>query len=104
MFSTVTRLETTAGAYDDDNNWVPGAEVASTFQGVLRAMKQELIPTDGGVRFSDYKILYIQTDVVDLNITDKVSYQGVRYNLLEELDNESFEYRGFVLEKATSED
>ena len=104
MFSTMQRLETTAGAYDANNDWVPGAEVATSFQGVIRAMKQELVPTDGGVRFNDFKILYVQTDKVTLNIVDKISFKNVRYNILEELDNGMFEYRGFVLEKASSSD
>lgn len=107
MISPMVRHAISAGAYDVDNNWVPGGVVATTVRGVITAGNKfsqfeegiALHAEDGGARFSNYRNLYIR-NIYTLTKEDKIEFRGAFYNVLQESDEEVFGFYSWILEKS----
>lgn len=107
MISPMVRYAISAGAYDADNNWVPGGIVTTTVRGVITAGNKfsqfeegiALHAEDGGARFSNYRNLYIR-NIYTLTKEDKIGFRGTFYNVLQESDEEVFGFYSWILEKS----
>ena len=110
MQAPMTLSTVSAGSYDDNNDYVPGARVASTIYGVIVAGNKfsqfdegiSLHSMDGGARYSNYRNLYVQ-ERWTVNVGDKISFRGALYNVLQESDEQVFGFSSFILEKSDEE-
>ena len=107
MLTKIAKYTQTVGAYDALNVWVDGAIVESFLYGVIKAGNKfsqfeegiALHNEDGGIRFTDYRTLYI-TDKYSVELNDKVSYKGKYYNVLQKSDEEVYGFASYILEKS----
>lgn len=107
MLSVHTKHTVGAGSYNDDNDWVEGTLTSSELWGVNRSGNkfsqfEEGVArksTDGGVRFSNYRTLYIDLTKYTLEVDDKVEYIGKYYNVLQMSPEDTFGFRSFLLEE-----
>ena len=95
------------GDYDTQNLWVP----ASATQSVIRArilsgnkfsQFEEGIARrvmDDGVRFSDYISVYVTTSF-NVELEDKIGWNGKFYNILQKSDEAHFGFVSFLAEKS----
>jgi hypothetical protein len=111
MQAPITLYKVDTGAYDEDNNFIPGAKVASTVYGVIVAGNKfsqfdegiSLHSMDGGARYSNYRNLYIQ-EKYQVSIGDKMGFRGAYYNVLQESDEQVYGFSSFILEKSDEEE
>ena len=107
MLTKLIREYVEEGTYDENNDWVEGLTVSSTIWGVITSGNkfsqfeegEALHSEDGGVRFSDYKSLYV-TDKNKVGKGDKVISKGVTYNVLQRSDEEIYGFLSYILEKS----
>lgn len=107
MLSPLTRYSVSAGSYDDNNDWIDGATVSSLVYGVIKSGNKfsqfeegiALHNEDGGIRYSDYRGLYI-TDQFPIELGDKILFKGVYYNVLQNSDEEVYGFNSYILEKS----
>ena len=107
MMTKITRYQQLVGSYNDLNIWVDGVIKESTIWGVIKAGNKfsqfeegiALHNEDGGSRTSDYRALYI-TDKYDLEIEDKVMFNGHFFNVLQNSKEDVFGFNSFILEKS----
>lgn len=104
---SLTLYSQAAGSYNDDNDWISGGTTSSTVSGVVQAGNKfaqfeegmAVHNEDGGTRTSDYRSLYILSSF-NLELGDKLGYQGVYYNILQQSDESPFGFDSFLLEKS----
>ena len=102
---TLTRFQETGGSYNDRNDWVVGAKVATTIRGRVVAGNKfsqfeegmAIHNEDGGKRISDYRSLYI-TDKYEIDVGDIVGFNGVYYNVLQRSDERHFGFNSYLME------
>jgi len=110
MQTPLTLYVVTAGSYDSNNDYIPGAKTASTIYGVIVAGNKfsqfdegiSLHSMDGGARYSNYRNLYVM-DKYKVSVGDKMSFRGAYYNVLQESDEQIFGFSSFILEKSDEE-
>jgi hypothetical protein len=107
MMTTLIRYELTApGTYDAVNDFIEGTYTPSNFKGVITTGNKfsqfeegvALKPTESGERFSDYRTLYVPL-VSLLTPDDRVGYLGQNYNIVQMSPEDTFNFRGYLLEK-----
>lgn len=106
MFSSMTLYVQGEGEYDENNDWISGKTTARNIRGVIQAGNKfsqfeegaAVINEDGGIRISDYRNLYIKTEV-GVNLSDKIAYKGTYYNILQQSDESTFGFDSYLLEK-----
>lgn len=107
FLSELVRYNLTKGYYDNDNVWVVGTNVPTTFFGVLVSGNKfsqfdvgiSLQNEVGGARYSDYKTLSIVEEFA-IDLEDKVEHKGIYYNVLQMSDESGFGFRKYLLEKS----
>ena len=107
MMVPLTRYSISTGAYDANNQWVEGANVPSPIFGVWQAGNkfsqfgegEAMHSEDGGVRFSDFRSLYIM-EKYEIQNGDKISSKGVYYNVLQRSDESYFGFFSYLVEKS----
>jgi len=107
MLTKLDRYFVSVGEYDEFNEWQAGKDTKSTIHGVIMSGNRfsqfgrgiALKATAGGERFSDYKSLYI-SDAFTLELGDKIGYKGKFYNILQESEEDTYGFRGFLIEKS----
>lgn len=107
MFTSVTHYVQEAGSFNDDNDWISGGTTSSLVRGVIQSGNKfsqfeegiAAINEDGGVRTSDYRSLYVKTEL-GIKLDDKIEYKGVYYNVLQQSDESAFGFDSFLLEKS----
>lgn len=95
------------GYYDDNNIWVDNLYLSKTIRGMIKTGNkfsqfeegQALRVEDSGERTSDYRTLYI-TDKYSIEVEDKVSYDGVYFNVLQRSDEATYGFFSVLLEKS----
>jgi len=111
MQAPMTLSTISAGSYDSNNDYTPGAKVDSTIYGVIVAGNKfsqfdegiSLHSMDGGARYSNYRNLYVQ-ERWTVYVGDKISFRGAYYNVLQESDEQIFGFSSFILEKSDEEE
>ncbi len=107
MLTKVILYSIAEGSYNDDNMWVEGEVTQKNIFGVLKTGNkfsqfdegESLHVEDGGVRVSQYKTLYV-TDKYPVEVTDKVRYRGVNYNVLQRSEEATYGFFSVLLEKS----
>lgn len=107
MMIKLFKISVADGYYNDTNDWIEGETTKSTIHGVLTSGNKfaqfdkgtSLNNTDGGVRYPKYKSLYVP-DKYALEMGDKIEYNEEYYNVLQQTDERSFGFRGYILEKS----
>jgi hypothetical protein len=107
MLTDVTKYEQLVGSFDANNTWIDGALVVTIITGVLKSGNKfsqfeeaiALHNEDGGIRHSNYKHLTM-SELFNLEVTDKVGYKGLYYNVLQKSDEDEFGFTGYILEKS----
>jgi len=110
MQTKMIRYDELEGYYDDNNKWIDGPHLVSTFFGVILAGNKfsqfdegiARVATEAGERFSNYRTLYVQDRFPRLNNNDKVNFKGTYYNVLQESDEAIFGFHSYILEKPKS--
>lgn len=106
MLTKIDRYFLADGEFDEFNEWQEGRNTKSTIHGVITSGNRfsqfgrgiSLKSTAGGERFSDYKSLYI-SDRFALELGDMIGYKGKYYNVLQETEEDTYGFRGFLIEK-----
>ena len=106
MLSKLYRFRQLPGSYNADNDWVDGEIEKKTFFGVIKAGNKfsqfeegiSIHNTDGGVRLSDYRALYV-IDKYEMSIGDKVQFKDTYYNILQKSDESVFGFSSYIIEK-----
>ena len=70
--------------------WYVGNRFAQFDEGI--AVKNE----NGGARYSNYRTLYTKKN---LNVTSKVAFEGVYYNILQKSDEKIFGFTSYLVEE-----
>ena len=105
MLTKLIKYRVAEGYYSDENIWVEGRTVKKNIFGVLKTGNkfsqfeegEALHSEDGGVRYSQYKTLYV-TDKFPIEKEDKVGYKGKYYNVLQRSEEEVYGFYSVVLE------
>ena len=108
MLTKLIKYSVAEGYYSDENIWVEGRTVKKNIFGVLKTGNkfsqfeegEALHSEDGGVRYSQYKTLYV-TDKFPIEKEDKVGYKGKYYNVLQRSEEEVYGFYSVVLELST---
>ena len=108
MLTKLIKYSIAKGAYDEENVWVEGQVTASNIFGVIKSGNkfsqfeegEAVHNEDGGVRFSQYKTLYV-TDRFPIERGDKIGYKGNYYNVLQRSEEEVYGFYSVILEKST---
>lgn len=107
MMTPLVRYALSEGSYDENNQWVEGQNVASNIFGVWQSGNkfsqfeegEALHSEDGGVRFSDFRSLYVKQKYV-VNKGDKLKSKGIYYNVLQRSDESEFGFFSYLVEKS----
>ena len=107
MLTKLIKYTLAEGTYDENNHWVEGRLKKSNIWGVVQAGNkfsqfeegEALHSEDSGIRFSDYKTLYV-TDKFPILLTDKISFKGIYYNVLQRSDESVYGFYSVILEKS----
>lgn len=107
MMTPITIYTKGDGHYDDNNDWVAGTIESRTAQAVIKSGNKfsqfeegiAAINEDGGMRYSNYRSIYVKTEV-GIKLTDMISYKGVYYNVLQQSDESTYGFDSFLLEKS----
>tara|TARA_R110000851_G_scaffold308123_1_gene466912 strand:+ start:995 stop:1369 length:375 start_codon:yes stop_codon:yes gene_type:complete len=108
MLTKVIKYTIAEGAYDLENIWVEGTVTPSNIFGVIKSGNkfsqfeegEALHSEDGGIRFSQYKTLYV-TDKFPVDKGDKIGYAGNYYNVLQRSEESVYGFFSVILEKST---
>lgn len=103
----ITRYRSSAGYYDEYNDWVPGQlSTSKLYARVIAGNKFSQFdegiarkPTTGGDRTSDYLSVYV-TDRFNLVLTDRLGFNGKYYNVLQRSDETHFGFNSFLVERS----
>ena len=106
MMSPLTRYIVPAGYYDDTNEYIIPSPTAEVIWGVITVGNKfsqfdvgiALKATEGGERFSDFRTLYV-TDKYFIDIKDKIGYAHEYFNVIQMSPEDTFGFRGYLLEK-----
>ena len=109
MYSNIAHYTVSEGYYDDYNDWVSGEVKSTMIRGVIMSGNKfsqfdegmAIQNEDGGVRISDYRSLYVKTEL-GVELGDKIGYGGVYYNVLQQSDESTYGFDSFLLEKSKS--
>ena len=96
------------GYYDEVNDFIPSTYTPTTIYGVITTGNKfsqfeegvALKPTESGERFSDYRTLYVTGEVIEVD--DHIGYLGEFYNVVQMSPEDTFNFRGYLLEKDKS--
>lgn len=107
MYTTITIYVQEDGSYNEYNDWVSGQLTSRLSRGVIQAGNKfsqfeegmAVINEDGGVRVSDYRSLYIKSEE-EIKLGDKIGYNGIYYNVLQQSDESTYGFDSFLLEKS----
>ena len=107
MMSRMLHYRQEPGSYDLYNDWIEGKVTETPIMGVIQSGNKfsqfeegiAVVSEDGGTRTSDYRSLYVHSRL-GLELGDKIKYNNVYYNLLQQSDEATFGYDSFLLEKS----
>lgn len=107
MLTRVQHYTVEEGHYNDDNDWIEGANKINNIFGVIKAGNKfsqfeegEAIHNEvGGIRTSLYRSLYVKHKY-ELAVGDKVGVDGVYYNILQKSDESVYGFHSYLIEKS----
>lgn len=107
MLYKITRHVLSGGGYDENNHWVEGTYTPTKVFGVFKTGNQfsqfdegeALHSEDGGVRYSNFKTLYV-TDKFLILKTDKFEYKGKYFNVLQRSDESIHGFYSALVEES----
>ena len=105
FMTRLVRYRVQPGTFDEFNEWQEGSNERKKITGVIKSGNKfsqfdegiSLQSTESGDRYSDYRTLYI-TKRYDLEMEDKILYQGKYYNVLQQSPEDTFWFKEFLLE------
>ena len=107
MMTDIDHYSISEGTFDEHNDYTKGKVVKRSMSVVITTGNRfsqfdegvALKTTQGGYRFSDFKSLWAPADRV-IKMNDKIGYMGLYYNVLQKSDETTFNFRGYLIEKA----
>ena len=107
FLTPVTHYSVSEGHFDDDNVWIDGATVPKKIRvRILSGNKfsqfeegEAVINTEGGVRHSDYREIYVPLRY-PVKIGDKIGYKSKYFNILQRSDEDVYGFNSYLIERS----